>query len=70
VVDAARRNGVRRLTGDVLATNARMLALARRFGFRIELHPEGATLRRIVKDLDDELPAFVGTPARLPATEA
>jgi acetyltransferase len=70
VVDAARRNGVRRLTGDVLATNARMLALARRFGFRIDLHPEGATLRRIVKDLDDDLTAFVGTPARFPATEA
>ena len=34
VVDAARRNGVRRLIGDVLAANARMLALARRFGFR------------------------------------
>jgi acetyltransferase len=70
VVDAARRNGVRRLTGDVLATNARMLALARRFEFRIEFHPEGTTLRRIVKDLDDELTAFVGTPARFPATEA
>ena len=70
VVDAARRNGVRCLTGDVLAANARMLALARRFGFRIEPHPEGATLRRIVKDLEDELTAFVGTPAQVPATEA
>jgi len=70
VTDAARRNGVRRLTGDVLAANARMLALARRFGFRIEPHPEGATLRRIVKDLEDELTAFVGTPAQVPATEA
>jgi len=70
VVDAARRNGVRCLTGDVLAANARMLALARRFGFRIEPHPEGATLRRIVKDLEDELTAFVGTPARVAATEA
>jgi acetyltransferase len=70
VVDAARRNGVRRLTGDVLAANARMLALARRFDFRIESHPEGATLRRIVKDLDDELTAFVGVPAQFPVTEA
>ena len=70
VVDAARRNGVRRLTGDVLAANARMLALARRFGFRVEPHPEGATLRRIVKELDDELTAFVGTPAQLAVTEA
>ena len=70
VVDAARRNGVRRLIGDVLAANARMLALARRFDFRVEPHPEGATLRRIVKDLDDELTAFVGMPAQLPVTEA
>jgi acetyltransferase len=70
VVDAARRNGVRRLTGDVLAANARMLALARRLGFRIEPHPEGATLRRIFKDLADEAAAFVGTPAPPPATEA
>jgi acetyltransferase len=70
VIDAARRNGVRRLTGDVLASNARMLALARRFGFRIEAHPEGATLRRIVRDLADELAAFVGAPALSPVTEA
>jgi acetyltransferase len=70
VIDAARRNGVRELTGDVLATNARMLALARRFGFRIEFHPEGGTLRRIVLDLADELAAFVGAPARPASTEA
>jgi acetyltransferase len=70
VIDAARRNGVRRLTGDVLAANARMLALARRLGLRIEPHPEGATLRRILKDLADEAAAFVGTPAPPPATEA
>jgi acetyltransferase len=70
LVDIARQNGVRRLTGEVLATNARMLALARRTGFRVEHHPEGATLRRIVMDIDDELTAFVGTRAEFPATEA
>jgi acetyltransferase len=70
VIEAARLNGVRRLTGDVLAANARMLALARRFGFRVESHPEGATLRRIVRELDDESTAFVGTSTRFPATEA
>ena len=39
-------------------------------GFRIELHPEGATLRRIVRDIDDALTAFVGAPADSAATEA
>src|SRR5262245_18470176 len=43
LIDIGRRNGVRQLTGEVLATNARMLTLARRTGFRIEFHPEGAT---------------------------
>jgi acetyltransferase len=66
VIDAARRNGVRRLTGDVLATNARMLALARRLGFGIEPHPEGGMLRRIVRDLADE----AGASPPCPATEA
>ncbi len=70
VIDAARRNGVRRLTGEVLATNARMLALARRLGFRVESHPEGASLRRIVRDLADEFAAFVGAPTLSPVTEA
>jgi acetyltransferase len=71
LIDLARRNGVRRLVGDVLATNTRMVALAGRFGFRVEDHPEGPTLRRVVKDLDDEVSAFVGTPSTvLPETEA
>ncbi|HTO51423.1 MAG TPA: GNAT family N-acetyltransferase [Burkholderiales bacterium] len=70
VIDAARRNGLRRLTGDVLAANAPMLALARRFGFRIEPHPEGGGLRRVVKDLDDDQTAALAMPASVPATEA
>jgi acetyltransferase len=72
LMEVAGRNGVRRLTGDVLATNARMIRLAQRLGFRVVLHPEGATLRRVSKDLDDELQAFVGTPAAAaaPDTEA
>ena len=70
MIDAARRNGLRRLTGDVLAANAPMLALARRFGFRIEPHPEGGGLRRVVKDLDDDQTAALAMPASVPATEA
>jgi acetyltransferase len=70
VIDAAGRNGVRQLTGDVLATNTRMLALARRLGFRIEPHPEGGMLRRIVTDLAEEAAAFVGAAASSLPTEA
>jgi len=67
VIEIARRNGVRRVTGDVLATNARMLALAHRTGFRIDLHPDGAELRRIDRELDDA-PAAPDAPLAL--TEA
>ncbi len=71
LIEVARRNGVRCLTGDVLATNARMIRLAQRLGFRVVLHPEGATLRLLSKALDDELQAFVGAPAAAaPDTEA
>lgn len=49
----AQRAGVRRLTGDVLAANAPMLALARRFGFRQRRHPTDARLVRVERTLDD-----------------
>lgn len=35
LIDAARIRGLRKLSGDVLATNAGMLALARRLGFAV-----------------------------------
>ena len=62
LIEVARGNGVRQLSGDVLATNVRMLRLARRMGFRVETHAEGPTLRRVVKDLDDEPSASASTP--------
>lgn len=39
--------GVRRLTGDVLAANAPMLALARRLGFSVRRHPADGRLVRV-----------------------
>ena len=51
LVDAARGHGMRRIIGDVLATNTPMLRLAHSQGFRIERHPEGAELRRVVLEL-------------------
>ena len=52
LVDSARGHGLRQIIGDVLATNTPMLHLARSQGFRIEWHPEGAELRRVVLELD------------------
>ena len=51
LVDSARGHGMRRIVGDVLATNTPMLRLARSQGFRIDWHPEGAELRRVVLGL-------------------
>jgi acetyltransferase len=51
LVDSARGHGLRQIIGDVLATNTPMLHLAHSQGFRIERHPEGADLRRVVLDL-------------------
>jgi acetyltransferase len=51
LIDSARAHGMRRIIGDVLATNTPMLRLARSQGFRIEQHPEGAELRRVVLEL-------------------
>jgi len=51
LVGSARGHGIRRIIGDVLATNTPMLRLARSRGFRIEWHPEGAELRRAVLEL-------------------
>jgi len=51
LVDSARGHGLRQIIGDVLATNTPMLHLARSQEFRIERHPEGAELRRVVLEL-------------------
>jgi len=45
VIDAARQYGLRRVSGEVLATNSGMLALARRFGFAVSRSGIASTLR-------------------------
>lgn len=47
----AARQGVRRLFGDVLADNRRMLALMREAGARLQVHPDGPQLVRTVLEL-------------------
>jgi acetyltransferase len=48
---AARERGLKRMEGQVIATNRPMLRFVRALGFRVETMPEDRTLVRIVKDL-------------------
>jgi acetyltransferase len=48
LADSARSHGIRKIIGDVLATNTPMLSLARSQGCRIESHPDGGELRRVM----------------------
>jgi acetyltransferase len=50
LIDVARRRGLKRLYGDILATNRPMLELARKLGFKLGRH-EDATLTRASLDL-------------------
>jgi acetyltransferase len=51
---SAAASGVQRMVGDVLATNAPMLALARNLGFRVMRHPDGgAQVLRVQRELQD-----------------
>ena len=51
LVDAARKDGVRRLVATTQSSNSGMLALARRLGFMLELDPASATITRLRLDL-------------------
>jgi acetyltransferase len=62
LIELARDAGVARIIGEVLATNTAMIALGAIVGFRTQRHPEGATHRRLVMDLNDQARAFIGTP--------
>jgi len=47
LIVSARRDGLRRLDGEVLASNEAMLGFIERAGFRVRAHPEDARLLRI-----------------------
>jgi acetyltransferase len=51
LMDVARAKGLRRMDGEVLKTNTRMLKLAESLGFRIEPHPEDDAVRYIEREL-------------------
>jgi len=49
--EAARARGLERMTGDVLASNQRMLRFVHALGFRHEAHPDDPTLMMVTKEL-------------------
>jgi len=51
LMDAARARGVRRMYGDVLASNHKMLALTRRLGFAAHRHPDDPGIYRVEREL-------------------
>src|SRR5262245_46355774 len=51
LLDAAKREGVRRLVGSTLSSNSGMLALARRLGFQLARDPDSALVTNLTLDL-------------------
>ncbi len=51
LMDVARSRGLKVMEGEVLGTNRTMLKLVESLGFRIEVHPEDDSLRRISRAL-------------------
>jgi acetyltransferase len=51
LIDYARSEGLRRLRGDVLRRNERMLRMCRELGFAVEGHPEDGALMRVTLEL-------------------
>jgi len=52
LIEEAREKGYRRMVGDVLAMNAKMLRLASALGFAIQPDPDDSTVQRISRALD------------------
>lgn len=51
LIDVARKRGIPRMYGEILAINHGMLALVKKLGFRIARHPDDATVMRATLDL-------------------
>lgn len=53
LIQSARAQGFVRMEGYILASNTRMLRLARRLGFVAVESPEGPTVRKVQRDLSE-----------------
>jgi acetyltransferase len=70
LVAIARERGLLALVGDTFAMNRPMLQLAHSLGFAIRPHRDGATLKRLERDLRDEFSAFAGRASPAPVSDA
>jgi acetyltransferase len=51
LIAVARSRGIPRMYGEILSTNQGMLELVRKLGFRVQRHPQDATVMRATLDL-------------------
>ncbi len=51
LIAVARRRGLKRMVGDVLSSNRPMQELVKKLGFRLQLHPQDATVMRSTLEL-------------------
>lgn len=51
LIAVARSRGYKRMIGDVLSSNRPMQELVKKLGFRLQLHPEDATVMRVALEL-------------------
>ncbi len=51
LISVARSRGIPQMYGEILSTNQGMLELVRKLGFRLQRHPQDATVMRAVLDL-------------------
>lgn len=70
LVDMARVDGVQRLTGTTLSTNAAAIALVRRVGFRTRRDPASAVFTLVDLELAPTLPLLPARPAPAALTPA
>ena len=47
----AAQRGIKHMHGEILSTNARMLELMRKLGYRLKHHPQDATVTRATREL-------------------
>lgn len=51
LIESARRRGLRKMIGEVLTSNGKMLHFVSRLGFHAEMNPEDPTQMHVIKDL-------------------